>query len=149
MTTQLTSTEERCRLFAAWWDYQRLARGTREDRVGLARGVPGNAVAAVDTVRGLVDLGESDAVQFLANLNDAGTHEDEGEHVGAGPLEDLIHQHGDAVIDEIDRCARQLPSFAQALRHVWLSHGTLSQATEDWLIRWISVDTTEQPPPRE
>ena len=43
--------------------------------------------------------------------------------VGAGPLEDLISHdgHGAAVLDEVERSARQNAAFRAALGHVWLT----------------------------
>jgi hypothetical protein len=39
--------------------------------------------------------------------------------VAAGPLEDLIAQHGPALIDEIEALAARAPRFAYALTGVW------------------------------
>lgn len=39
--------------------------------------------------------------------------------LAAGPLEDLIADHGDALIDRIEREARQSPRFRFALTGVW------------------------------
>lgn len=39
--------------------------------------------------------------------------------IAAGPLEDLIAEHGAAVIDRIEREARQSPRFCFALTGVW------------------------------
>jgi len=43
------------------------------------------------------------------------------ENLGAGPLEDLIHYHGNAVIEHIEREAKENPSFVDALTCVWES----------------------------
>jgi len=41
--------------------------------------------------------------------------------LAAGPLEDLIHYHGDRFIDEIELEARQNPAFRHLLGGVWES----------------------------
>lgn len=40
-------------------------------------------------------------------------------NVGAGPLEDLVHYHGAAFIDRIERAARNDTNFRVALSCVW------------------------------
>jgi len=39
--------------------------------------------------------------------------------VGTGPLEDLINDHSDDLVDLVEQAARQSPEFAQ-LSKVWL-----------------------------
>ena len=41
--------------------------------------------------------------------------------LGAGPLEDLIHEHGPAFIDRIEFEARENPPFKALLTRVWES----------------------------
>jgi hypothetical protein len=43
--------------------------------------------------------------------------------VGAGPLEDLIRQHGGVFVDTIEACARENSGLRAALSNVWLSEG--------------------------
>lgn len=45
--------------------------------------------------------------------------------VGAGPLEDLLHEHGAELVGEVERRARRNPLFRQALGAVWLEQGAL------------------------
>ena len=47
--------------------------------------------------------------------------------LGAGALESLLGQHGDSLILDVERHARQDPGFRQVLGHVW-RHG-MSEAT--------------------
>lgn len=94
--------------------------------------------AGWEALRDMVDEGKIETVQLLADLNDAVPAEDAWAVVGAGPLEDLINQHGDRLIDEIDRCAQRTPSFRDDLRGVWYSPGTVSPATEQLLRRWVT-----------
>ncbi len=85
-------------------------------------------------------MGGPDVVELLAALNDAGPSDDRGCTVGAGPLEDLIWMHGDALAGTIERLARQSPSFATALSNVWLDRADASPATEHCLARWIRFE---------
>lgn len=41
--------------------------------------------------------------------------------LAAGPLEDLLNENGDAVVDEVDRLARTSPKFRLLLNGVWNS----------------------------
>jgi len=41
--------------------------------------------------------------------------------LAAGPLEDLLSAHGDAMIDKIDTLARREPKFRTLLNGVWLT----------------------------
>jgi hypothetical protein len=57
--------------------------------------------------------------------------------VGAGPLEHLINEHGDEVVDEVEQAARQSPEFARALRAVAVDQGSIRASTADRLARWL------------
>ncbi len=41
--------------------------------------------------------------------------------IGAGPLEDLLSEHGAAFVERAEAAARTNPRFAKALSNVWLS----------------------------
>jgi hypothetical protein len=43
--------------------------------------------------------------------------------VGAGPLEDLMVQHGEALIDKVEARASMSPPFKSAMQSVWLEDG--------------------------
>jgi hypothetical protein len=100
-------------LTANWWEYWRRHSGTREERKALSLGEPLTVQEAHDYVEQQVAKGDEAAVDLLVRINDGKPH-DEGVTVGCGPLEDLLHEHGDAVIDEVERSARQNPLFARA-----------------------------------
>lgn len=128
-------SDDREQLLADWWEHHRLGSGNRAERKSLEQGHPASAVAAYAIVSELVESGDVSTVQLLADLNDAGPREDDGAIVGAGPLEDLVHAHGDELIDEIERLARQVPSFRRALASVWIDDGAISPATHDRISR--------------
>jgi hypothetical protein len=48
--------------------------------------------------------------------------------LSAGPIEDLLAQHGDAFIDRVEIEARRDPSFAKVLGGVWQN----SMSDEVW-----------------
>ena len=125
---------------AGWWEYQRLSNGSRADRKALESGDARDALRARVVVNEVVDVGGSKAVEWLAVLNDAAPPGDDGVAVGCGPLEDLINEHADSVIDEIERLARRSPAFARALSHVWPASSAMAKATELRLAVWIDRD---------
>lgn len=43
--------------------------------------------------------------------------------IGAGPLEDLMVQHGETFIDRIEQLAAVSPIFKEAMRHAWIEAG--------------------------
>ncbi len=55
-------------------------------------------------------------------------------NIGAGPLEDLVIQHGNSLIDWIEGEARRDPRFRQALAGVWISKGDLFPEVEARLV---------------
>jgi hypothetical protein len=126
----------RAELFANWWEYHRLANGSRDERKALEGGEPAKAVEAFERVADLVSTGDADVVTLLEELNDAAP-EDEGATVGSGPLEDLIHEHGDRLVDELAERARHSPLFAQALAATWLDADRLQPTTVDRLSLWV------------
>jgi hypothetical protein len=61
--------------------------------------------------------------------------------VGAGPLEDLVNDHGDALAERIEQLARRRPDFAASLAAVAVDESTLQPDTRRRLSRWVR--TTE------
>jgi hypothetical protein len=123
-------------LIDGWWDYHRRCQGTRAERLSIEHGHAEAAIGAYRSVADLVDDGAGGVVQLLAELNRADPEQD-GATVGAGPLEDFVHAHGDRMIDELERQARQEPSFRKALSAVWIDEGALSVATHERLQRLV------------
>ena len=124
-------------LASRWWDYWRRFRGTRDERKALSVGEPAEVVAAHDQVEAQVNAGGRSAVELLVALNDAAPPGDDGLTVGVGPLGDLLHEHADALINDIEHYARVSASFRQALAHVSLERGRVSRDTEHQLSPWI------------
>jgi hypothetical protein len=120
-----------------WWQYQRLATGSRAQRKALSVGEPAEAVAGWEAVRDRVDAGGTDALRIVVELISTATDDTCLAAVGAGPLEDLLHEHGDSLIDAIETEARRSPPFANALASVWVAPHTLAPNTERRLGPWI------------
>nr|WP_298125682.1 hypothetical protein [uncultured Pseudoxanthomonas sp.] len=57
--------------------------------------------------------------------------------LAAGPLEDLLVHHGQAMIDEIDVLARRSPSFRMLLNGAWTSR--IDSAVVERLVKYRSV----------
>jgi hypothetical protein len=125
-------------LAAAWWQYQRLAAGTRVERKRLEQGRPARACRAAESVRARIDAGGLPALHLVvALLKDADP--DDAARVAAGPLEDLVHQHATTLSEDLDRLARRDRRFRDALRSVWLNPDKLPPGTADRLARWVTT----------
>lgn len=127
------------RLTAEWWEYQRLASGSRVERKALEAGEPADAVKAVDIVDERVTRGGSAALSTVASLVRAAVSVDDLCLVGAGPLEDLLFEHGVELAHSVDDLARRDPAFAAALRCVAWSPP--DRDTEQLLGRWLREHT--------
>src|SRR3954465_1457449 len=103
-------------------------QGTREQRVDLERvesSLAHPAQRAYEYVQDSVGVGGTEALDFVEALIKSAPHVDAVAVVSAGPLEDLVYDHGAALVDEIESRARQDPAFAKALCSVWLDRGAL------------------------
>jgi hypothetical protein len=121
--------EARAQLAVAWWEYQRLSRGTRLQRVDLDRRERPDVSSAHETLAEVLEAGGDDALEMIAELIEVEPVDDRGATVGAGPLEELVHAHGRALADRIEQWARQRPTFREALSHVWLEEGSFDATT--------------------
>lgn len=125
-----------------WWLFRRLNAGTREQRVDLQQGQSAGARAAqraAEHVNDVITQGGAEAVALLTELVQSAADTDALVLVGSGPLEDLLHEHGAAVVQEVEHLARQEPAFTEALRSVWLEHHALPPDVEASLARWVQV----------
>ena len=62
-----------------------------------------------------------EALDVIINLARSADDDELVEAVGAGPLEDLIREHGASMIDAIETRAKSDLRFRQALSHVWIA----------------------------
>jgi hypothetical protein len=122
---------------SGWWEYQRLSAGNRAERKNLELGEPRRAVVAAERVYEHIRGGGLTALALVKALVDAAASADDLALVGAGPVEDLLVEHGRALIDEIDRLARQAPHFASALAGVWWSSAEAGPEVTARLETWI------------
>jgi hypothetical protein len=120
---------------ARWWQHKRLSSGSRTERKQLSLGEPAEIVRANQIVYESMWQGGTDALDLVVALIDAAPGEDVIAYVGAGPLEDLLRDHADALIDQVDDLARRSPTFARALSAVYPSDAWDS-STQQRLARW-------------
>lgn len=123
-----------------WWLFQRMAAGPREDRVELDRGESPEALAAWAAYRSVherVDGGDAGALRLVVDLLSLAPNGAGVAAVGAGPLEDLVTQHGDALVGAIEATARRNPGFAACLGSVQVEDGALGPETVNRLARWL------------
>lgn len=122
-------SDGRARLLQDWWEHSRLSCGSRHERKALSVGRPEGAALAYEALSDLVSTGSPDVVLFLADLVDAGPFPSSAVIVGTGPLEDLVHEHGDALIDDLETLARKRPTFRAALSSVAIDNGAIAKET--------------------
>jgi len=59
--------------------------------------------------------------------------------LAAGPLEDLLHEHGNAIIDKVEILAKTNPKFRKLLNGVWdseLEHSIKDKLAKYMVDRW-------------
>ena len=117
-----------------------MSAGERGDRVELERAAsPGarEAWRAYELVQQTMNIGGADAIRLIQALLATAPGDEGGVAVGTGPLEDLLNEHGNDLVDLVEQAARRSPKFAQALRLVAVEQGTLRPETTDRLARWL------------
>jgi hypothetical protein len=125
-----------------WWMFHELSGGGREERLELEGGSSPTAAAArtaFDHVQDVIDAGGVEALALIVELLGAGPDPEGAVTVGAGPLEDLVCEHGAELIDEVERLTRTDPAFTRALESVWLESGVLPAVVEARLARWVRI----------
>jgi len=85
------------------------------ERVGLSSAEPEDAW---NVVLALVTMADDESLGYI----------------GAGPLENLVHQFGTELVDRIEDRARQDPRFRFCLGAVWLSEGDLPPAVQERVV---------------
>ena len=109
-------------LVAAWWRYQRLNGGNRQDRLAADEWY-----WAWEEVASMVEKRPVGAIELLVELAEAAPSPADIGAVGAGPIEDLIDWHhavlgsadGRPLVEGLGQAARRSPNFRQALGSVW------------------------------
>ena len=124
---------------SGWWEYQRLSRGSREERRALEAGHPARVYANWNEVTARIIRGGLPALDIVVGLIRAAEDDEAVMVVGAGPLEDLLNKHGNALVDDVEREAARNPRFRLALTGAWLAHGMLDPDVEMRLSQWTSV----------
>lgn len=102
-------------MVAAYWSYVRLGQGDRAERL---RAEAGEDLWAWEAVNGAVDAGEPAVLDLLDELLAAPQADPCG--LGAGPIEDLLTQHGPAFDAAVGERCRRSTSWRAAVACVWL-----------------------------
>lgn len=105
-------------LVADWWSYYDANGGFAEG--AHARDTTPREDAADEIVDELSQQGDPRAVPLLVALAEAAPSRKSLFYLGAGPLEDLVHGHGDALAPLLVARAAACPRFKIALSGVWL-----------------------------
>ncbi|MFC1432486.1 DUF6869 domain-containing protein [Streptacidiphilus sp. N1-3] len=130
-------TEDFEGLACSWWEGTRLASGTREERTAWNLGEPADVDAGYEATVERIDQGDEGSLELVMTLLRSAPDDFGVVLVGAGPLEDLVKEHGNGLSLQIEQLARQCPLFTRALSSVWMSSGTLSPEAEGRLAPWI------------
>jgi hypothetical protein len=100
-------------LVAGWWEHARLAQGSRQQRKSLETGDALFANAGRYGIAERVERGGVAALELVAALLERAPDDDGIALAAAGPLEDLLHSHGQDLVDEVERRTRQDARFGR------------------------------------
>ena len=115
---QTVPVDDRNRLAAGYWEHYR--RTTSIDRAErLTADDTQWAWAAVDD---LVRSHPEAVVEVLVTLADTAPDDEALAYLGAGPVEDLIRNASDVVVDRIEGAACRNENFRTAVRCAWFDH---------------------------
>jgi hypothetical protein len=92
---------------------------------------------AFNVVHDRMNAGGVAGVDLVRALVECAPNETELWSIGAGPLEDLVRAHGDALVDLLVGCADRDPRFAEALSCVWVKPEALSIKTVQRLKKYV------------
>ena len=113
-TLQFQISQERDRLAKTWIFAQKLGVGT----LGYDR-----HSWAVDELVDLAFHQPNTLWELILRILEIDRSEKVVAAIGAGPLEDLIVQHGEAFIDKVEQLAAKSPAFKTAMQNVWIEAG--------------------------
>jgi hypothetical protein len=123
---------------AGWWDYQRLMRGSPEQRRAIEAGHPARIYQSWIEVSGRIAKGGLAALDLVVALIEAAPGGDDVDAVvGTGPLEDLVRKHGNVLADEIAQVASRNARVARALTSV-VAQRVLTVYAAHRLSPWVS-----------
>ena len=107
-------------LALGWWEYHRLSVGSREERRLLEVGGCPAAQAGYSGVGERMQAGGRSALDLVVALIEAAPADGDLGMVGAGPLEDLLHEHANSLVGDIESLARTHPGFRAALSSAYV-----------------------------
>jgi hypothetical protein len=129
--------ESRPDLIDAWWQYQRLTTGTRPERL-----TADDWYWAWENVTAMINDKDERVVELLVSLTESARSPEDVQTVGAGPIEDLLSEHGSwlattegsAMLDQLADISRTNKKFRQALGSVWHESGEIPLVVRERLI---------------
>lgn len=95
------------------------------------------AFAATEDVEDLVRSDPEHAWRVIQVLIESAPSDHALSYVAAGPLENLLWRHGDAVAPMIRRAAENNMRVVEALHGVWLRESELSVGVQEHLSAWV------------
>lgn len=105
-----------------WFEYHRLAAGTRPERKSLELGEPADAVAAHERVDQIIsEATPEDAMALIAAMLHAADDEQTLIAVAAGPFEDLLAERWSEISTLVDERARVDARTRRALQSMYLT----------------------------
>lgn len=106
-------------LVVMYWRYFALSTSDRrKDRLLAVQGGDDRASEWVDEA---ASSGRNEAVDLIERLARAAPDDAAVAYLGAGPLENLLNNHGVRLLDELEQAARRSKPFRAALATVWYS----------------------------
>ena len=111
---QFKISQERDKLARTWIFAQKLGVGT----LGYER-----HSWAIDQAIDLAFHQPINLWQLILRILEIDSSEKIVKAIGAGPLEDLMVQHGEALIDKVEHLATKSAAFKAAMQNVWIEDG--------------------------
>ena len=88
-------------LVTGWLEYQRRLHGSPHERHTLQAAHPAHVYASWTEVATRVTQGGQPALDLILALVETAMSDEHLSLVGTGPLEDLVHKHGNILADEV------------------------------------------------
>jgi hypothetical protein len=117
-------------LIETYWRHHRLVTAARPPLLAVS-----DTFWANEEVLAAVGAPDPDAIELLAELAATAPDDEALVHLGAGPVEEFVHAHGDELGHDLALAARDHPRLRTALANVWFA-----ETVDDELVgqlRWL------------
>jgi hypothetical protein len=126
---------DRASAVRAWWEYVRRSSGDHIQRKSLDLPEAQAIVFGHEQINEIIYAGGASAVAVIVELLNTAQTDRNLIYVGAGPLEDLLHDHWEDTVDAIEDLARTGGPMRRALAGLDLAEGR-----QDRLRKWAQID---------